>query len=246
MKKLYDINELSFAIASIIVYVVVMGNLRGSFGDNSLYATIGLAVIALLLTAFILTNRLTEKYGFTKVAEAKRYLYFIPFVLLCTVNFWFGIRLHYSMPGQIIAAVNLGLAGYIEEVIFRGLLFRAIEKENVRRAVVISAVTFGVGHIVNLLTGGATLETLLQVAYAIAIGFSFVLAFLKSGSLIPCIAAHCVINISSVFSNNLLPEQTARLYDYCGTVFIIVVAAFYSIYLLKPDHRKGSDQGTSE
>lgn len=233
MKKLYEKNELLFAIVSIIIYVIVMGTLRGNFGDESPVCTIGLTAIAALLTAFILGNGLKDKYGLKKPANTKAFLYFVPFALLCTVNFWFGFRTHYSPARQIIAVINMALVGFTEELIFRGLLFRAIAKENVKEAIVISAVTFGAGHIVNLLTGHGSTETALQIVYAVAIGLSFVLAFYKGGSLIPCIVTHGIINIGSVFSNDLLPANTARLYDYCGTAFIILVAGFYSVYLVK-------------
>ena len=43
--------------------------------------------------------------------------------------------------------------GFIEEVIFRGFLFKAIAKDNVKTAIIISSVTFGVGHLVNLVNG---------------------------------------------------------------------------------------------
>lgn len=233
MKKLYEKNELIFAIVTIAVYVVLMGNLRGNFGDDSLISAAGLLAIAALLTGFILKNGLIEKYGFIRPANAKGFLYFIPFALLCTVNLWFGIRLHYSPAGQIAAVVNMALVGYVEEVIFRGLLFRAIEKQNLKEAFIISAVTFGAGHIVNLLTGHGTMETVLQILYAIAIGLSFVLVFHQGGSLIPCILTHSFINMGSVFSNHLLPEDTARLYEICGATFIILIAGAYSLYLLK-------------
>ena len=43
--------------------------------------------------------------------------------------------------------------GFFEEVIFRGLLFQALAKENIETAVSVSSVTFGLGHILNLLNG---------------------------------------------------------------------------------------------
>lgn len=36
--------------------------------------------------------------------------------------------------------------GFLEEMIFRGLLFEAIAKENVKKAIIISSVTFGIRH----------------------------------------------------------------------------------------------------
>jgi len=92
---------------------------------------------------------------------------------------------------------------FIEEVIFRGLLFKAIAKDNVKTAIIISSVTFGLGHLLNLVNGsGAGIaENLLQVTGAIAIGFLFVILYYRGGSLFPCIITHSAINITSVFAN---------------------------------------------
>ena len=129
-------------------------------------------------------NKLTEKYGLVLWKESRKYLYFIPLILLCTVDLWFGVSMHYSGVHQIVAVMTLGLAGYVEEMIFRGLLFRAIEKDSLKQAIVITSVTFGAGHIVNLLTGRGSLDTILQIGYAIAIGFAFAMVLYKSGSLL--------------------------------------------------------------
>ncbi len=50
-------------------------------------------------------------------------------------------------------------------------------EQHTRKLEAISAVTFGVGHIVNLLTGHGSVDTVLQMGYAIAIGFAFVMCF---------------------------------------------------------------------
>ena len=79
--------------------------------------------------------------------------------------------------------------GFLEEVIFRGLLFKAIAKDNVKTALIISSVTFGLGHLLNLVNGsGAGIaENLLQVTGAIAIGFLFVILYYRGGRFFPCI-----------------------------------------------------------
>ena len=228
MKTFYEKSEIWFAVVWIIIYVVVMGNLRNNFGDGSPVSLIGLGIIAAVLTVFIAKNKLTQKYGLTGVHDAKKYLFFIPLLLIISVNFWSGISPHYDGLNQIIAVVNMALVGYIEEIVFRGLLFKAIEKNNVKRAIIISAVTFGAGHIINLLTGQATVDTILQIVYAIAIGFAFVLVFYRSKSLIPCIVTHSLIDITSKFS-----ADTSTTMDYIIAVFIIIVAGGYTIYLAK-------------
>lgn len=231
MKKLYDKSEIWFAVIWIIVYVVAMGNLRANFGDESPVTLLVLAVLTALLLGFILKHKLAEKYGLCGWQNSKRYLCFIPLVLLCTVNFWGGVSLHYDALHQIFAVCTMALVGVAEELIFRGLLYRAMEKNNVTAAIIVSAVTFGAGHIVNLLTGHASVDVLLQMAYAIAIGFAFVLVFHRSGSLIPCIVTHSIIDVTSKFSAENLPEKTDTVLNYATAAFIIVVAGGYAVYL---------------
>ena len=233
MKKYYEKSEIWFAVTWIIIYVVVMGNLRNNFGDESPYSLLGVLIIAAILTVFIVKNRLTEKYGLVCCSDSKKYLYFIPFVLLCTVNLWFGVSMHYDLYHQISAVITMVLVGYVEEIIFRGLLYKAIEKDNVKQAIIISAVTFGAGHIVNLLTGHGSVDTVLQMAYAIAIGFAFAMCFYKSGSLIPCVITHSIINMTSKLSNHNISEQAESYWNYGATVFIILVAGVYALYLRK-------------
>lgn len=228
MKTFYEKSEIWFAVVWIIIYVVVMGNLRNNFGDGSPVSLLGLGIIAAVLTVFIVKNKLTQKYGLTGVHDAKKCLFFIPLVLLISVNFWSGISLHYDGMNQVFAVLSMALVGYIEEIVFRGLLFKAIEKKNVKRAIIISAVTFGAGHIINLLTGQATVDTILQIVYAIAIGLAFVMVFYISKSLIPCIVTHSLIDITSKFS-----ADTSTTMDYIIAVFIIIVAGGYTIYLTK-------------
>ena len=60
--------------------------------------------------------------------------------------------------------------GFLEEIIFRGFLFKMMKKDNVKSAIIVSSITFGIGYIVNLLNGADFIPSLLQVFYAIAIG----------------------------------------------------------------------------
>ncbi|MGM9941229.1 MAG: lysostaphin resistance A-like protein [Bulleidia sp.] len=238
MREFQKKHELWFALMWIIIYVVVMGNLRNTFGDEGVYTLAGLSVLTVVFTVYIVRNGLCQTYGLTRCTNSRRYLYYLPLVVLCTVNLWFGLSMHYDPIHQCTAVMTMILVGYLEEVIFRGLLFRAIEKDSVKQAVIISALTFGAGHIVNLLTGHGCLETIRQMIYAAAIGFAFVLLFYRSGSLVPCIITHCVIDVTSKFSNQNIPSHMQEYWSYGATVLIVVVAGAYALYL----YRLTSDQ----
>ena len=232
MKKFYEKSEIWFAVSWIIIYVVLMSIIRNNFGDESLLSVLVLLAIASFLTFFIANNKLGTKYGLIGLSNTKKYLYFIPFFLLVSVNLWVGVSLHYDLLHQVFAIITMALVGYVEEILFRGLLFKAIEKNSIKQAIIITSVTFGAGHIVNLLTGHATLDTFLQVISAITIGFAFVMVFFKSRSLIPCIITHSLINITSKISVENVGSSFI-FWKYISAFFIIVVAGGYAIYLYK-------------
>lgn len=204
MMSLYRKNETLFAVLWIVIYVVVCGNLRAG-GDDTPIMTIGLTVIAGALLLFVAKNGLAEHYGLTRWAESpRRLLYLVPLWIIASGNLWGGITAHYEGLGLVCALVSMTLVGVVEELIFRGLLFRAMLKSgSATSAVVVSSITFGIGHIVNLLTGHAVLETCVQIVFAMTMGFVFTLVYYKGGSLLPCIVAHSLIDVFSVVSGEL-------------------------------------------
>ena len=99
-----------------------------------------------------------------------------------------------------------------------------------KRAILISSVTFGFGHIVNLLNGRNIPETLMQVCYAVAIGFLFTILFYKGKSLWPCIITHSMMNSFSVFAN----ENAVTIKgDIAASIFLCVVSLGYAVYILR-------------
>lgn len=122
--------------------------------------------------------------------------------------------------------------GFLEEVIFRGLLFAAIARDHLKSAVIISSVSFGVGHIINLFNGSGMnlVNNLCQIGFAIAIGFLLVTIFYRGGSLLPCILVHSAINILSTFANDAGLSMETRLLHIA---ILIVIAAAYTLILTK-------------
>ena len=122
--------------------------------------------------------------------------------------------------------------GFLEEIIFRGFLFKAMAKENLLPAIIVSSVTFGIGHLVNLFTGGGMglLSNICQVFYAMSAGFLFVVIFYRGGSLIPCIIAHGLFNSLSCFMN--YAAMTAMI-DVIISLVIIIINVTYTLILLK-------------
>ena len=231
MRKLYEKNALTFALVWIGIYVVLLSlaeNLSDVLTKNAAAAAL-CAAMTVFLFVWLGKNGLRELFGLCRpVGGAGRYLYYLPLVVIASVNLWCGVTQKLSAGITALYAFRMLCVGFLEELIFRGFLYKALCREGETKAAIISALTFGIGHIVNLLNGAAFVPTLLQIVYAVAIGFLFVVLFRRSGSLVPCILTHGVLNALSVFS--LEPDYRTQCII---SLVLIVLAVSYSVYLLR-------------
>ncbi len=254
MKRLYEKSELSFALVWIGLYVAVMNmalRFCGGFDDlerktpqQVLVPVICIVALAAASAGWIVKNGLAEKFGLCRFkGNWRRFLWFVPLILMSCVNLKNGLGLNAPVAVAVLMAINLAVAGFVEEIIFRGFLFRAMAKENLRIAIIVSAITFGAGHIVNLANTADTLGVLLQVCYAIIIGFLYTLIAYKGGSLWPCVASHMFVNGSSAFALEQGPfsdlvgavfgQTSADLVSVCSSVLIVIVSGGYGLWLWK-------------
>ena len=63
MRKLYEKKEILFAVLWIVLYCVILGTIRGSFSDDSIYMLLALIAFTAGITAFVKVNHLENKYG---------------------------------------------------------------------------------------------------------------------------------------------------------------------------------------
>ena len=206
MKKLYEKNELIFSLIWIAIYVIgtsLAEALNETVGIPKLVSAVFHIAMSITLLLWVRRNNLTEKYGlFLPRYRLVQAWFFIPLVLVCLYKLVFSPALRFSATESVLFVISMLCVGFLEELIFRGFLFRAIEKENLTRAIIISSVTFGIGHIVNLINGQNLLETIGQIIFAVFVGFALVILFHKGKSLVPCIVFHGVFNALSIIAND--------------------------------------------
>lgn len=230
MKKLYEKNELTFAIIWIVVYCVLQSlanPLNKIIGVEYSASAVFCILQAIVLFVFIRKNNLQRRYGLCKSAvTARRFLYYVPLLVLASGNLWNGVAVNASPMETVSRIVCMLCVGFLEEVIFRGLLFAAIARDNIKSAIVISSVTFGIGHIINLFNGSGMnlVNNLCQIVFAIAVGFLLVTIFYRGGSLLPCIIVHSAINTLSTFANDT--GLTVEMHLLHMVVLIIITAAY--------------------
>ncbi|MBR6689654.1 MAG: CPBP family intramembrane metalloprotease [Clostridia bacterium] len=227
MKKFYEKNETLISLGLIVIYLITNSYCMNNFGLEDVKTLITNILLIVLIVVFVLLNKLGKYLGLTHFPKPKQYLYFIPLVMLMSVNLIGGINIKLSVTEVVIYMVSMVCVGFLEEIIFRGFLFQMIAKDNIKAAIIVTSITFGIGHIINLLNGAELIPTLLQICYAITTGYLFAVILVKSKSIWPQIITHSVVNALSVFN----AENFITI--YISPVILIIVPLIYALYLNK-------------
>lgn len=236
LNHLHEKSELYFALVWIGIYCLANSlahPISDAIGIESSAALVCNGILTITLFLWIKRKGLLEYYGLCgSNVPAAKFLWYIPLVLFMTHNLWYGFAMNLPVAGTVCYFLSMLCIGFLEEVIFRGFLFKALAKDNVKTAIIVSSVTFGLGHILNLFNGSGMerMENICQVVGAIACGFLFVIIFYRGGSLIPCIVAHSVNNALSVFANEAALTVETRLLLSAINMAIVIG---YAIVLCK-------------
>lgn len=105
------------------------------------------------------------------------------------VPMWMGILIIGCLPG------------FVEELLYRGIMYQAFRKRSVLTGIVVSALAFGLMHM-----------NLNQMMYAIYLGVIFALLVEATGSFVSSMVLHMLFNAVNTAYVYLLP----RLYDFLG------------------------------
>ncbi len=188
------------AIWEAIVILVYM--LAGTLAHFLAFSNLGLYALANFALTVIAALALTvmgwwKVVGFRQLDRRSDLLYFvIPFIPMF-INFIPGIEMGPASHWLGILATTL-MVGFVEEVVFRGLMLQALRPRGVWKAALITAVLFGLTHAMNVLAGKSLAEDAAQVFYAVAIGLAFAALVLRTSLLWPLVLAHFLIDFVSM------------------------------------------------
>lgn len=224
--------ELRLTLLKIFGYVIIMSLFESIWGDRS--GELGRVLIAgpiLLVLALDMRWR-GEHFSEEALSELpyRKLLYLLPMVAIATANLWHGAVLRFSAWDTVCYIAAMLMIGVIEELLFRGYLLRLLERRSVKTAILVSSLTFGLGHIVNLANGAELLPTLLQLVYALAIGLMLSVFMVRAKNIVPCCIFHGVFNALAAFSS-----EAGQTIGYQVTVCagITVISLGYALYLWK-------------
>lgn len=167
-----------------------------------------------------------RRAGFAKLPSARSLLLLAPLLIvpaLSAVNFNRGTHEGLTIVVLVEAAIA---AGFTEEAVFRGVILRALEPLGLVRAAGISAILFGLVHLVNLAAGANLLATVGQVIYAGALGFAFAAAAFATRSIWPVIVIHAGTDLLGLLtSGTVITKESPSV----SAVHVLVISAVYAV-----------------
>ena len=138
-----------------------------------------------------------------------------------------------------VIVIILGLApGISEEVVFRGFiisnLMRIRKNKNlsIYWIVCLSAIPFGLVHLVNIAVGANVSYTIVQTFFAICLGFLFAGVYLRTGNLIVPIIIHSLIDMSGLCSSEFLSSDVTGLVSQAPVAYDFIFLFVMSIIML--------------
>lgn len=103
---------------------------------------------------------------------------------------------------MLLGVVIIGcLPGFIEETLYRGIMFTAFRKHSVLTGIIVSALSFGLMHM-----------NFNQILYAIYLGVIFALIVEATGSIVSTMILHMLFNAVNTCYVYILP----KLYEWLG------------------------------
>ncbi len=160
-------------------------------------------------------------------------IYLLPLVA-AFLPFLEGIEV--TDPRTIVTyAVLMLLVGFAEETFFRGLILRSLRPVGLYLAVILSALLFGLPHLLNALSGlWDPVFTLVDSLAAVGIGITFAAFVVRTGSLWPPILLHALINFNSLLVQGSIAVPPQALSSLVQTAILGAVFSLYGLYLLRP------------
>ena len=114
----------------------------------------------------------------------------------------------------------VSLPSILEELVFRGVILTMfLNRYSSAKAIVFSAITFGLIHLLNLAGDKDTVWVLSQVFWSFIIGLFYGYLFFRTGSLLPVIMVHYLGNLFIwTLTNNIQTNATIEIQAIYGIV----------------------------
>lgn len=245
-------GDVCVAVIALVALVIYEGFLSGKIGtppvtalaDGIITRALGsvVAVVAVKKSGYKVFNKSTVK---AIIAVLPCFLAVVcnpPLIGLITGDAAFSYSGATLCLYIVLFITECLLVGTFEELLFRGILFPAVEerlKENKRGrffAVIISAAIFALVHLFNLFTS-SPLAVLMQVGYSFLLGGACCFTFLKTGNILYCVLLHATFNFCGGLTDTLGYGGWGGVPSYVFSAVVCVLVAVYVLVSLLADDK---------
>ncbi|MGG3564463.1 CPBP family intramembrane glutamic endopeptidase [Neobacillus rhizosphaerae] len=188
------------------------------------------AVCAFLAVKWV---KVDKEIGLIK-ATAKDYYVWLPaLVIPFTLALHLGFHSTWGhVPLLMIAAIGVAVN---EEILFRGILLRAMLPFGKAVAIIVPSLLFGTVHLSNIIVGGDVIFALFQFAWTFIAGMALTAIRLQSKSLLPAIGFHFVLDAVEYAATGEYGVHSTNFSLGWLSIFALLNLLFlvYALYLLK-------------
>jgi len=230
-------RPLIFAVLLLLVIYVTFF-LAGAVAYRLKLPTLTIYFIAypiLALIAILLLSRWHwwREAGFRLPPNPRYWWLFTVALLPVILNIAFA-GIGYPGLGLVLFFLVLALlVGFVEETYFRGMILRALHTRGPWQAVIISSLLFAIAHPLNLLVGANLAATLMQVAWAFALGMMYAALALRTQTILPLIVTHALTNFFGYLAVSTIETTSMSTIYYVVTAGEIIIYIAYSLILMR-------------
>ena len=246
-------GDVCVAVISLVALVIYEGFLSGKIGtppvtalaDGIVTRALGsaVAVVAVKKAGYQVVNKCSGKAIIVVLPCFLAVVCNPPLIGLITGDAAFSYSGATLCLYIVLFITECLLVGTFEELLFRGILFPAVEerlKENKRGrffAVIISAAIFALVHLFNLFTS-SPIAVLMQVGYSFLLGGACCFTFLKTGNILYCVLLHATFNFCGGLTDTLGYGGWGGVPSYVFSAVVCVLVAVYVLVSLLDNNDK--------
>lgn len=179
-----------------------------------------------------------EKIRLTSPVNRRAIPYLLPFAVMVFLPTAFGFAIPevslvkginvppWAALFVIVVGVSLG-AALSEELLYRGVLLRALEPKGRAIAVVLPAFVFGFSHISRVILGGSIAEWLPQMILIVLLGIGLGAVAFRLESLWPLVLWHFAVDVGGLLVANPSPLLELAVLVLIGVVFVMGIGLLW-------------------
>lgn len=224
-----------FLELTILGVLILTGAITQSLGmsDFVLYG-VGSFLLVVIGVYFLTRVKWWKKVGFRSFKDRRHILLlWLPALPVLVALFRGNFNTLNLSNVATVFAITL-LAGFMEEIYFRGMMLQALLSRGASRAAIITSVICSLTHGLNFLADWNPQLVFLQLGYSLTIGFGWAAFVIRTGVLWPLVLIHFLNNfIGLIDADQIARTGTPTPLDTAIDIVLTVAFAVYGVCLLR-------------